>query len=214
MRLWSQQFAFILFIGFLLLVSVAPVLAQDQNNYVEDGVKLIKVGNYPAKLDRVFYGIVPEATVAIDGNQYYWVQIGKDVARGLLHEWWGYYLGLGLAVILAVVVVICGYYLLRWVGPAWLQKPMGRLTNGLFILFFIGMYLIQALTPIMVDLGDRHTHQEFGQLQDADGCILLKVNKASVGSDPMLLKSGVNVTALKHINGTLNLPLQRGVRTV
>ena len=207
---------------FLLLCAmcVAPAMAADQQiAVVEDGVHLLKFDTSATKLDPQFYkNMDVGVNFVVDGNQYYWVRIGSVVSNGLTTVWWATWFILISLIVFWVVITVYWERFIKRAFPkfyAELSKPIDQKskwvhfkTNFLYVVplaLAVGFFFIFSASGVLPDALSHTVCGDYMDIQASDGTILLQVDKIPPETNPLYMKSGVNLTTLAHLSGSGNI---------
>jgi len=198
----------------LCSVCIAPVMAADkQSNVVEDGVHLIKLDTSPTKLDPQFYkNMDVSMNFVVDGDHNYWVRIGNEKAKELTVPWWLDFAVVTVFLFPLFFTLIAWYYESKRRFPSYHAKVFSPRPGQSFItgwknmvVFLIPVILVGLVSMIGVMSGlvpSAFTHAACDGFVDAkasDGTILMKIDKIHPETNPLYMKSGINITKLRHI---------------
>ena len=217
-----------LFILLLLCaMCVVPVMAGDQTNVVEDGVRLLKFDDSPTMLDDAYYNLKPTVNFVVEGNQYYWVRIGSVVSKGLTTVWWATWFILISLIVFWVVITVYWERFIKRAFPkfyAELSKPIDQKskwvhfkTNFLYVVplaLAVGFFFIFSASGVLPDALSHTVCGDYMDIQASDGTILLQVDKIHPETNQLYMKSGVNLTVLTHLSGSGNILTATGVKPI
>jgi hypothetical protein len=115
----------------LCATCIAPSMAGTRTAVTEDGVHLLKSSQAPTVLDLGVYTRFVDEDFVVDGDQYYWVRIGKDTVHGLTTVWWSKLFAATALLLMGFLGVYCWYLAFKRYFPkhhATLMSPRGSLT--------------------------------------------------------------------------------------
>ena len=225
----AQSIAFVILL--LCSVCVVPVtagtMATSGTRVVEDGVHFVKFDDSPTELDDQYYHMKLPETVVVDGNQFYWVRIGSVVSKGLTTVWWLNFVVATVFLFPIIFTLIAWYYESRRRFPSYHKKVFSPTPGQSFVtgwknmvVFLIPVMLVGLVSMVCVVSGllpNALTHAACDGFVDAkasDGTILLQVDKIHPETNPLYMKSGVNLTALTHLSGSGNILNATGVKPI
>ena len=228
LKIQSVALVFLLLCSVCVVPVTAGAMATSGTRVVEDGVHFVKFNDSPTILDGKYYDIELPETVVVDGNQYYWVRIGSEVSKGLTTVWWATLVAFLLLLIVGGSLAYGCYFLLRRLFPehhriaSLPRTPENRwrcakslMVFALPIMFIIGFTCANGVVVNKVADGVTHIACDgFVDAKASDGTILLQVDKIHPETNPLYMKSGVNLTVLTHLLGSGNILNATGVRPI